>query len=421
MIAGAGMGSVCMNFMGWSLLIGLNSALDTLISQAGGYGNLELCGVYLNRGRFIMTCLFVPIIFFSTKMEGVLVYLGQNPVVAMYTQKYLLAILPGFYFMGLANCQIKFLINLKKPRVPMVSQLIASSLHPIWAYIFASKSQMNLGIEGIGYAMVVTNFVVLACNLVYTYFSADIREAVFWPDSRTFEGIKEYFQIGLPAAFMFILDIWAGCTVRFFSGYLSVEIQSAQIILNNIMVILYMFGAGLDSASCALIGQFLGAGKVSHARLYFKTFKLLTTTAIFIILILMSIFQRQVVSLYSDIPSIREEALKGIWLLLFNIYPDLFKGMLKGIIKAKGIQAKAVRVHLVTHWCIFPTLTYLFAFRYDYGIVGLWLAKIGLEVSIVIFYTLIINSVTWEESAFVAQQRIHQQEKIQKQHEEGTF
>ena len=30
--------------------------------------------------------------------------------------------------------------------------------------------------------------------------------------------------------------------------------------------------------------------------------------------------------------------------MLFNIFPDLFKGMLKGIIKALGIQAKAVKV-----------------------------------------------------------------------------
>ena len=32
LIAGVGMGSVCVNFMGWSIVIGMNSALDTLVS-----------------------------------------------------------------------------------------------------------------------------------------------------------------------------------------------------------------------------------------------------------------------------------------------------------------------------------------------------------------------------------------------------
>ena len=49
------------NIFGLAIIYGLNSSVDTLVSQAAGGGNLELCGVYLNRGRYIMTCAFVPI------------------------------------------------------------------------------------------------------------------------------------------------------------------------------------------------------------------------------------------------------------------------------------------------------------------------------------------------------------------------
>lgn len=38
LIAGVGMASVCVNFMGWSILLGMNSALDTLVSQSAGAG-----------------------------------------------------------------------------------------------------------------------------------------------------------------------------------------------------------------------------------------------------------------------------------------------------------------------------------------------------------------------------------------------
>lgn len=144
------------------------------------------------------------------------------------------------------------------------------------------------------------------------------------------------------------------------------------------------------------------------ARVYYETFRVIASGCIFCLIALTTVFRVAIVDIYTDIPSIRAEALKGIWLLLFNIYPDLYKGMLKGIIKAKGIQKKAAKVHLLTHWGIFPTLTYLFAFRMELGIVGLWLAKIGLECSLVVCYTLIINSVSWAESAEQAQRRIRQ-------------
>ena len=85
---------------------------------------------------------------------------------------------------------------------------------------------------------------------------------------------------------MFILDVWAGSMVRFCTGYMSVNIQSAQIIMNNIMVLLYMIGSGLDSASCAIIGQSLGAGNVEGSKIFYTTFRIIATIAILVLIVL---------------------------------------------------------------------------------------------------------------------------------------
>ena len=55
------MGNMIQNMFGLSIVCGFNGALETLVSQAYGSGNLRLCGVYLNRGRFILLMAFVPI------------------------------------------------------------------------------------------------------------------------------------------------------------------------------------------------------------------------------------------------------------------------------------------------------------------------------------------------------------------------
>lgn len=131
------------------------------------------------------------------------------------------------YFMGLNNCQVKFLNNLGKTKVPLVSQICAIILHPIWSYYLVSKSQLNWGIFGTGVAGVITNLTNFSFNLLYTYLIDDISDGVFMPDARSFESLGEYFKLGLPSAFMFALDVWAGSIVRFLSGYLGVDVQSA--------------------------------------------------------------------------------------------------------------------------------------------------------------------------------------------------
>ena len=96
---------------------------------------------------------------------------------------------------------------------------------------------------------------------------------------------------------------------------------------------------------------------------------------------------------------ILKQATIALPLFSINIFPDLFKGMLKGIIFALSIQFKAVYVHLVCHWMIFPSLIYVLSFRYEWGLLGIWSAKVCLEFSIVTGYTYIIGSTNWQEAS----------------------
>ena len=60
-LAGVGMGNMIINMTGTSMCYGLNSGLETLLSQARGTNNPRLYGVLLQRARFQACCLFVPI------------------------------------------------------------------------------------------------------------------------------------------------------------------------------------------------------------------------------------------------------------------------------------------------------------------------------------------------------------------------
>ena len=78
-IGGVGMGNMIMALFGLSIFSGLNSALDTLVT---GAGNLTLCGVYLNRGRLVILCCFVPIVVIVLHTEDIMIALSQDPKVS---------------------------------------------------------------------------------------------------------------------------------------------------------------------------------------------------------------------------------------------------------------------------------------------------------------------------------------------------
>ena len=73
LMAGVGLGSMLMNVLCFAVTQGLNSALESLVSQAYGFGKYKMCGVYLNRGRMIVTFVLIPIAILLFYSDSILV------------------------------------------------------------------------------------------------------------------------------------------------------------------------------------------------------------------------------------------------------------------------------------------------------------------------------------------------------------
>ena len=108
-LSGVGLGSTMQAFIGYMAIMGLKSAFDTLISQAAGAGNFELCGKYLNRGRFILCCMFVPIAALLCFTEEILLATGQDIRVSYFAGLYVRCYLPGLFLHVMNDIQRRFL------------------------------------------------------------------------------------------------------------------------------------------------------------------------------------------------------------------------------------------------------------------------------------------------------------------------
>ncbi len=60
-LAGIGLGNMMIIIVPYSVMIGINTALETFVARAAGRNNLKDCGLYLHRSIFVITCIFIPV------------------------------------------------------------------------------------------------------------------------------------------------------------------------------------------------------------------------------------------------------------------------------------------------------------------------------------------------------------------------
>ena len=120
------------NVLAFATMQGMNGALETLISQAyGASKNQEEtekyrkdmrhnCGIYYNRGRFIVTLMMIPLIVIFALSEKILIGIGQDPGVSKKAQIYCTIMIPGVWSMGQFDATKKFLSAQLKTKIPVI-------------------------------------------------------------------------------------------------------------------------------------------------------------------------------------------------------------------------------------------------------------------------------------------------------------
>ena len=75
---------------------------------------------------------------------------------------------------------------------------------------------------------------------------------------------------------MLLAEGWAFNVLGVLAGLISVTDQAVNTILLNLIAIMFMVPMGIQSAACAIIGEQIGANRVSEARAYFRVMALAT-------------------------------------------------------------------------------------------------------------------------------------------------
>jgi len=243
LIASIGMGNMIQNCLFVCPILGFNGALETLASQAAGAGNIELAGVYHNRGRIVLILLLIVQCLCCLFTKDILVFLHQDPTVSEHTHWYIIYYMPAMVFYGLSDLQRKLLNSFQKNMLPLLSFMISVAMHPLWCKFLAIDLEMKL--SGIALAGCISNAFNFFMMTLFFALQEDMRPAFTMPDARSFQNMYSYIEIGLPSAGMGCIDNWSIEIMTVLSGMLGVKSQAAQVMLMNMSEMSYMFAYGL--------------------------------------------------------------------------------------------------------------------------------------------------------------------------------
>lgn len=116
-----------------------------------------------------------------------------------------------------------------------------------------------------------------------------------------FDDLKQYFSLGVPGALMLCLDVYGNILVDIVSGWISVECQAAQVVLVNIICMVFMVGLGMEQSSCSLVGRQIGRNNISEAKQFYKAFLKFTTLIILLVVTVSYTYSFELIELHTDI------------------------------------------------------------------------------------------------------------------------
>jgi MATE family multidrug resistance protein len=405
LLAAFGLGSLIGNVLGLSIGVGLNSVLDTLVSQAYGADNMKLASVHLNRARLVVTVAVIPCCFALFFTDSLLLWLEQDPKVSIlaaeYTRSFMFG-LPAFFYYSSASAYLR---SCQHPQPPLVANVVGSIVHLFFSVLLINV--LEWGLWGAGLAMSFNS--ILRFLMLEVYFSRkpELRGHRWTKEMFSFRGIRHFLGLGIPS-FLLVAVEWIAFELQsVFAGWVSTQGLAAHVAGVNVIAIVFMVPNGVSQSLSTLIGASLGEGLPDLGKRFARKGAILMFVISCMYGSAIWLFNEPIANLYSSDLSTFHILRKVLILTSGFVVFDAINTTEAGIIRGLGLQTKAAKMQIMAMFGIMLPVGYLL---YPHmGVPGIWIGSIsGMVVSATLFFT-VIRRADWKECSrrAIQESRIH--------------
>jgi len=368
----AGMVMFCMLGFGFGVLLVVN----TLVSQSFGRTDYASTGRYLWQGLWFGSAFGLGTIVLFPFADGIFLAMGHEPRLAGLEAQYLRVVVLGGAVKLASTAMGQFLLGIHRPMIVFLAAVagVAVNLLLNWLLIYGNWGFPAMGVAGAAWGTNGSVAVELLVMLAYVWrprFAAQFNTRDWHP---RWAMQKTMLRIGLPAGCQLVADVgaWTVFMTVVIAGF-----GTAAFAANNFafryMHVSFMPAIGVGAAVTALVGRYIGAGRLDLAER--RAHLGFAVCAVYMLAcgVFFFVCRHALVAFFSEDPEVQRigEVLM-IFLAAYQIFDAMFI-VYVGALRGAGDTLVPVVVQGVLVWLLVVGGG-LLAARYapQYGVSGPW-------------------------------------------------
>ncbi|KAJ8328427.1 ethionine resistance protein [Batrachochytrium dendrobatidis] len=382
-LASSALTTMFCNVTGFSIGIGINTAMDTLCSQAyTGSSDKYALGKHLQRSLIVMVLISIPISFLWLFTENILLMFGQDPEICRLSGEFALWMLPGLLPYLCADSMKRYLQcqGIVKAAMCVIAIVAPVNIFLQWFLVWSSYA---IGIIGAPIATSVSNILIFLLTILYICFVEGNEKwgGWEWKEALNVRQIWIYMKLGVPGVAMVCSEWWAFELVALASGMLGDQSLAAQSIILNTISLTYILPMSFSIAASTRIGNSLGANRPFSSKVAAMTAYIIGAfLAVANCTFLFSVRFSWGYLFTSDVEVIRLVAEVLPLAALFQI-SDCLCSIGGGVLRGCGRQHLGAYMNLTGYYLMGLPIGVYLGFKAGFGLQGLW---IGLSFALII-------------------------------------
>ncbi|KAJ7954177.1 Protein DETOXIFICATION [Quillaja saponaria] len=391
---------------GFSLLLGMASALETLCGQAYGAQQYHKLGTQTYTAIFSLILICLPLSVIWIYMGKILVFIGQDPLISREAGKFTIWLVPALLAYAVLQPLVRY-FQMQSLIIPMLISSFATLCFHIpvcWALVFKS------GLNNIGAALAISisnwlNVILLGLYMRYSSSCAKTRSPL---SMEVFHGIREFFRFAIPSTVMICLEWWSFEMLILLSGLLpnaELETSVLSVCLTTIST-LYTIPYGLGAAASTRVSNELGAGNPRAARVVVVAVMFIAIMETTVVSVTLFASRKLYGYTFSNEKEVVDYVTVMAPLLCLSVILDSLQGVLSGIARGCGWQHIGAYINLGAFYLCGIPVAVVLGFWASLRGKGLWLGiQVGSFVQTVLL-AIVTSCTNWEQQVSKARQRI---------------
>jgi MATE family multidrug resistance protein len=252
-----------------SLGMGALWVVNTLVSQSFGRKDYVSCGRYLWQGVWFAAVFSVLLLPGLPYVSSLFRLVGHEPQVARLETIYFQIVVAASALKLIATAFGQFLLAVDRPGVVFASSVMGVSMNALaaWALVFGHLGFRSMGVAGSAWAQNIGVFFEMAALICFAL-QPKIRRTFNVRDWKPrLSMLATLLKIGVPSGIQIVADVLAWSLYSMWvMGIFGTKVMAANTFMFRYMIVSFMPAFGISSAVTALVGRYIGMGRLDIAR-----------------------------------------------------------------------------------------------------------------------------------------------------------